>query len=69
MIETKKALTVPEAIQYQKQEYGCLAYGRDALYSLARAGQIPVIRKGRRKLLFPRSTIDQLMSGSIEGVN
>lgn len=68
MLEGKQALAIPEAIQYQKEKYGCVAFGRDALYALAHSGRVPVIRNGTRKLLFPVSTIDRLMQGSAEGV-
>lgn len=68
MLEGKQALAIPEAIQYQKEKYGCVAFGRDALYALAHSGRVPVIRNGTRKLLFPASTIDRLMQGSTEEV-
>lgn len=68
-MDTKKVLTIPDAIQYQQDEYGRVVYGRDSLYSLARSGRVPVIRNGARKLLFPVSTIDKLMQGSSEEVN
>lgn len=45
-----------------------VAFGRNALYALARSGRVPVIRNGTRKLLFPASTIDRLMQGSTEEV-
>ena len=63
-----KALTVPQAIEYQRNEYGHVAFGRDSLYALARSGRIPTIRNGARKLLFPLSAIDKLMQGSTEEV-
>ena len=59
-----QVLAIPEAIRYQKEHYGCVAYGRDALYALAHSGRVAVIRNGTRKLLFPASTIDRLMQGS-----
>lgn len=68
MLDGKKALAVPEAIEYQKERYGCVAFGRDALYALARSGRVRVIRNGTRKLLFPASTIDALMQGNSEEV-
>ncbi|MBB6016934.1 hypothetical protein HNQ04_002192 [Deinococcus radiopugnans ATCC 19172] len=61
----KRLLTVPEVLTYQKEHYGYIAYSRDALYALARAGTVPVVRPGKRHLYFPVSTIDRMMSGQM----
>lgn len=65
----KKLLTVPEALAYQKEHYGYVAYSRDALYALAKAGTVPVVRPGKRHLYFPISTIERLMSGQVRQDN
>lgn len=56
-------MTVPEAISYQRDVYGRVVFGRDALYAVARAGRVPVVRVGQHRLLFPKATIDRLLSG------
>ena len=56
-------MTVSEAIGYQRDVYGRVVFGRDALYAVARAGRVPVVRVGQHRLLFPRTTIDRLLSG------
>ena len=58
-----QVLSVQEAINYQRDMYGRVAYGRDFLYRLAKSGTVPVIWVGKRKLLIPISTIDTLMRG------
>lgn len=59
----KILLTVAEAIAYQRDVYGQVAFGRDALYAIAKAERVPTVRNGRRKTLFPIASIDQLMQG------
>lgn len=56
-------LTIPEALRYQKELYGRIVFGRDALYAVARAGRVPVVRVGQHRILFPRTSIDLLLSG------
>lgn len=59
----KKVFTVAEAIEYQKQEYGRVVYGRDALYAIARQPIVPIIRVGKGRIFFPRSSLDILLNG------
>ncbi|THF70963.1 hypothetical protein E7T06_05250 [Deinococcus sp. Arct2-2] len=60
----KRLLTVAEAVDYQRVTYGRVAYGRDALYTVAKAGLVPVIRVGRRRIFIPISAIDELLRGT-----
>jgi hypothetical protein len=62
-------LTVPEAITYQREQYGHVCFGRDALYAIARSGKVKIVKYRNRKLLFPRTTIDLLMKGEVRGIN
>lgn len=62
---SRKLLTVNEAIRYQRDAYGHVAHGRDALYAMARTNLVPVVRSGKRKILFPCSSIDLLLSGTV----
>lgn len=59
----KSILTVQEALVYQKSTYGRVVFGRDALYKMAKLDQIKTIKYGKRKLLIPTKTIDNLMEG------
>lgn len=59
----KKVFTVAEAIEYQKQEYGRVVYGRDALYAIARQPIVRIIRVGKGRIFFPRSSLDILLNG------
>lgn len=59
----KKVFTVAEAIEYQKQEYGRVVYGRDALYAIAQQPIVRIIRVGKRRIFFPRSSLDILLNG------
>ena len=67
MQSDKKVLSIPQAIEYQRAHYGCVAYGRDALYAVARSGKVPIIRNGERRIFFPVGSIDRLMQGSEGG--
>lgn len=58
---TKRLLTVVEAVDYQRDIYGRVAYGRAALYALAHSGSLKVIKNGKRKILFPIRTLDHLL--------
>lgn len=58
-------LTAHQAVDYQLDRYGHVAFSRDSLYQIARAGKHRVVKNGKRKLFFPRSTIDALLSGEI----
>lgn len=60
-VVTKKLLTVTEAVEYQRDVYGTVAFGRAALYALAHSGTLTVIKNGKRKILFPLRTLDQLL--------
>jgi hypothetical protein len=67
-----KLLNVGEAIEYQKSNHGRVIYGRDALYALAHAKAVPVVNVGGRKIFFPTSSIDRILSGehpTSKGVN
>ncbi|WP_157451046.1 hypothetical protein [Deinococcus puniceus] len=66
---TKLLLTVPEAIVYQREKYGHVCFGRDALYAIARSGKVKIVKYRNRKLLFPTATIDLLMKGETRGLN
>lgn len=61
--EYRRLMTVHEAVEYQRRTYGHVAFGRDALYAIARTEKVPVIKNGKRKVLFPVSSIDALMTG------
>lgn len=59
----KRVFTVAEAIQFQKQEWGKVVFGRDALYAIARRRTVPVIRVGKGRLFFPRTSLEMLLNG------
>ena len=61
----KRILTINEAVEYQRTEFGRVAFGRDALYAAARANLLPVVRVGTRRIYIPISGLEQLMNGSI----
>lgn len=54
----RETLTVEEAAR-------CLGIGRSGAYAAARAGEIPVIRVGRR-LLVPRAALDRWLETASE---
>ena len=58
---TRRLLNVAEAVDYQRDVYGRVAYGRAALYALAHSGSLHVIKNGKRKILFPIRTLDWLL--------
>lgn len=61
-------LSVKEAIEYQQHAYGRVVFGRDYLYRVAKSGLVPVVCNGRRRYLFPKATIDQMMTGGYRSV-
>lgn len=56
----KRLLTATEAVTYQRDVYGRVAYGRATLYAMARSGEVDVIRNGNRTL-FPVRVLDKLL--------
>ena len=62
---TKRILTINEAVEYQRREFGRVAFGRDALYAAARAELLPVVRVGTRRIYIPISGLEQLLNGSV----
>jgi|GEM_PF-2264671 len=62
---TRPLLNVTEALTYQRDNSGHVAFGRDALYAIARRRLVPVVVVGTRKVLFPPSSIDLLLSGTV----
>ena len=60
-----RLLTVHEAMDYQRENCGRIPFGRDALYSIAHRRLVPVVMVGARKVLFPPSSIDLLLSGMV----
>ena len=67
-MDSKKLLTIPQAIEYQRREYGHVAYGRDSLYALAKSGAVLVVKVGERKLFFPTAALDRLLTGEAGAV-
>lgn len=61
-------LTIKQAIELQRNRYGRVVYGRDYLYRVARSGLVPVVCNGRRRILFPQTTIDQMLSGQYRSI-
>jgi hypothetical protein len=53
--------SIPEARAYLEHRIG-----RDGLYRLAHSGKISVVWIGRSKLLFPKSSLDRILSGEIK---
>jgi hypothetical protein len=67
-----KLLNVVEAMEYQKSNHGRVIFGRDALYALAHTKAVPVVNVGGRKIFFPISSIERILSGeqvAAKGVN
>ena len=62
----KRVMTVAEAIQYQKEVWGRVVFGRDALYAIARTKTVPVVRVGKGRMYFPRTSIEALLNGNQE---
>lgn len=54
-------ITVPQAIEYQTEQYGRAIYKRDALYAAARDGRLPVVRHGKRRLYIPLKNLLALL--------
>jgi hypothetical protein len=64
MAEEQKLLNVGEAQSYVLEKYGVIV-GRDWVYAQGRRKTVPVVWIGKRRLLFPRSSLDALMAGQV----
>ena len=63
--QTPDLLTVPEAIRHGATFTGGQApLSRDAIYSLARSGQLKTVGS-RRRLFIVRSSLEQVLKGEI----
>lgn len=62
MAESNGLLNVRDAQSYCQGRYG-VAPGRDWFYAQARTKVVPVVWIGKRRVYFPRSSIDTLMAG------
>ena len=60
-MNTSPLLSIQQSKQYLEG-----AIGIDALYSIARQKLVPVVRVGGGKILFPKSSLDLLVSGAID---
>jgi hypothetical protein len=49
----------------ESQAYLQNRIGRDALYGLAHSGNVKVIWIGRKKVLFPKATLDLILAGEV----
>ena len=54
-----------EALQWQISKFGRVIFGIDSLYAVARTGKVPVVRVGEKKIFFPESSLERLMSGEV----
>lgn len=63
VMSQKKMLSVQDAVQYQRDEYGRVVYGRDALRAAVRGNLLPVVRVGVRRVYIPASALDRLLQG------
>ena len=62
----KRLYSYQEAADYQRVAYGTVAYARDALKRMARAGELRIVgTKGKH--LIPRAEIDRLLEGDFVG--
>jgi hypothetical protein len=55
-----------ESVQWQKDRQGRVIFGLDLMYAIAREGKIPVVRVGEKKIFFPVSSLEKLMSGEVQ---
>lgn len=60
----KTVFTVLEAVKYQRENCDRVIFSRDALYALARSGEVPVVKSGTR-IYFPRRVLEGLLDGTI----
>ena len=60
-----RLFAVREAVVYQFENCGRIPFGREVLYSIAHRRLVPVVMVGARKVLFPPSSIDLLLSGMV----
>lgn len=62
----RRLLTVAEALELQRRDYGRVALGRDALYAAVRSRRLAVVRVGRRRLYIPQHALQQLLDGALD---
>lgn len=58
-------LNARESVLWQREKFGRVIFGIDSLYAVARTGKIPVVRVGEKKLFFPISSLEKLLSGEV----
>lgn len=61
----KQLFNAAEAVEFQTEVFGAIAFGRDQLYQLARAGTLKSVGN-RRKTLFIRSSLEALLKGEAQ---
>ena len=61
----KQLFNVTEALEFQTEVFGNIAFGRDQLYKLARAGTLKSVGNQRR-ILFIRSSLESLLKGEAQ---
>jgi hypothetical protein len=59
-------LNARESVAWQKEKFGRVIFGIDSLYAVARTSKIPVVRVGEKKIFFPVSSLEKLMSGEVQ---
>ena len=61
-----KLFSAREALEWQKQRQGRVIFGLEMMYAIAREGKVPVVWVGSRKLFFPETSLEKLLSGQAE---